>query len=166
MMENCRCCNQNTRIMKDDENYQYDQVGHGQLFSSQNSIDRVLLFYYKGGTELNYQDYRQTLNRRLNDKVQQELSDFRKEMLNKSPQEIFNAAYQIFIKNDIAECIINTDYSPQAVRALLKSPDLLQEIYEEWIETDYSHMENLRQTITDFKSYMVKTEKLLSGKER
>lgn len=115
---------------------------------------------------MNYQDYRQTLNRRLNDKVQQELSDFREEMLNKSPQEIFNAAYQITIKNDIAACIINTDYSPQAVRALLKSPDLLQEIYEEWIEMDYSHMENLRQTITDFKSYMVKTEKLLSGKER
>lgn len=166
MMENCRCCSQNTRIMKDDENHQYDQVGHGQLFSSQNSMDRVPLFYHKGGTKLNYQDYRQTLNRRLNDKVQQELSDFRKEMLNKSPQEIFNAAYQITIKNDIAACIINTDYSPQAVRALLKSPDLLQEIYEEWIEMDYSHMENLRQTITGFKSYMVKTEKLLSGKER
>lgn len=48
----------------------------------------------------------------------------------------------------------------------MKSPNLLQEIYEEWLASDYSHMEDLRQTITDFKDYMVKTEKILSGKER
>lgn len=115
---------------------------------------------------MNYQDYRQSLNQRLCDKVQQELSSFREEMLGKSPQEIFDAAYQIAIKNDIAECISNTNYSPQAVKALLKSPNLLQEIYDEWLETDYSHMEDLSQTVADFKDYMVKTENLLSGKER
>lgn len=115
---------------------------------------------------MNYQDYRQTLNQRLSDKVQQELSSFREEMLDKPPQELFDAAYQIAIKNDIAECIANTNYSPQAAKALLKSPNLLQEIYDEWLETDNSHMEDLSQTITDFKDYMVKTEKLLSGKER
>jgi len=47
----------------------------------------------------------------------------------------------------------------------MKSPNLLQDIYEEWLEKDDSHMEDLRQTIADFKSYMVKTEKILSGKE-
>ena len=102
----------------------------------------------------------------LPDKVQQELSVFQKEMLSKSPQEIFDAAYQIQVKNDIAECILNANYSPQAVKALLKSPNLLQDIYDEWLETDYSHMGELSCTVTDFKNYMVKTEKLLSGKER
>ena len=48
----------------------------------------------------------------------------------------------------------------------MKSPNLLQDIYEEWLEKDDSHMEDLRQTIAGFKSYMVKTEKILSGKER
>ncbi len=115
---------------------------------------------------MNYQDYRQTLNQRLTAKVQQELSAYREEMLNKPPQDIYDAAYQITIKSDIAECISNTNYSPQAAKALLKSPNLLQEIYDEWLETDYSHMEDLSQTVTDFKDYMVKTEKLLSGKER
>ena len=115
---------------------------------------------------MNYQNYRQKLNQQLNDKVRQELSTFQKEMLSKSPQEIFDAAYQITIKNDIAECILNANYSPQAVKALLKSPDLLQDIYEEWLETDNSHTEELSCTVTDFKNYMIKTEKLLSGKER
>lgn len=115
---------------------------------------------------MNYQEYRQSLNRRLTDKVQQEFSVFREEIKQKSPQEIYDAAYQIALKSDIAECFSETNYSPQAAKALLKSPNLLNDIYAEWLETDYSHMGDLRQTIADFKDYMVKTEKILSGKER
>ncbi len=115
---------------------------------------------------MNYQEYRQSLNQRLTEKVQHELSAFREEMQGKPSQEIYDMAYQIVIKNDIAECFSNTDYSPQTAKALMKSPNLLQEIYDEWLGRDYSHMDDLRQTIADFKSYMVKTEKILSGKER
>ena len=115
---------------------------------------------------MDYQEYRQSLNQKLYDKVQRELSAFREEMQSKPPQEIYDAAYQITIKNDIAECFSDTDYSPQAAKALMESSNLLQDIYEEWLERDNSHMEDLRQTVADFKSYMVKTEKILSGKER
>jgi len=115
---------------------------------------------------LDYQEYRQSLNRKLAEKVQRELADFREDILSKSPQEIYDAAYQIILKNDIAGCFSEANYSPQAAKALMKSPNLLQDIYEEWLEKDDSHMEDLRQTIADFKSYMVKTEKILSGKER
>ena len=115
---------------------------------------------------MDYQEYRQSLNQRLYDKVQRELSVFREEMQGKPPQEIYDAAYQITLKNDIAECFSDADYSPQAAKALMKSSNLLQDIYEEWLERDNSHMEDLRQTVADFKSYMVKTEKILSGKER
>ena len=115
---------------------------------------------------MNYQEYRQSLNQRLTDKVQRELSSFREEMQAKMPQEIYDAAYQIAMKNEIADCFSNVDYSPQAAKALMKSPNLLQDIYEEWLGREDSHMDELRQTIADFKSYMVKTEKILSGKER
>ena len=126
---------------------------------------------------MDYQEYRQSLNQKLAEKVQRELADFRENILSKSPQEVYDAAYQIILKSDIAECFSDADYSPQAAKALMKSPNLLQDIYEEWLgkdvrrntgrrEKDDSHMEDLRQTIADFKSYMVKTEKILSGKER
>ena len=115
---------------------------------------------------MNYQEYRQSLNQRLTDKVQRELSSFREEMQAKSPQEIYDAAYQIAMKNEIADCFSNADYSPQTAKALMKSPNLLQDVYEEWLGREDSHMDELRQTIADFKSYMVKTEKILSGKER
>ena len=84
----------------------------------------------------------------------------------KTPQEIYDAAYQIAMKNEIADCFSNADYSPQTAKALMKSPNLLQDVYEEWLGREDSHMDELRQTIADFKSYMVKTEKILSGKER
>ena len=115
---------------------------------------------------MNYQEYRQSLNQRLTYKVQRELSSFREEMQAKTPQEIYDAAYQVAMKNEIADCFSNADYSPQAAKALMKSPNLLQDVYEEWLGREDSHMDELRQTIADFKSYMVKTEKILSGKER
>ena len=37
----------------------------------------------------------------------------------------------------------------------MKPPNLLQDIYEEWLEKDDSHMEDFRQIIADFKSYMI-----------
>lgn len=115
---------------------------------------------------MNYQEYRKSLNQRLSEKVGRELADFREGILSKTPQEIYDAAHQIILKNDIAECFLETDYSPQTAKALMKSPNLLQDIYEECLEKDNSHKEDLLQIIKDFKDYMVKTEKILSEKER
>ncbi len=93
---------------------------------------------------MDYQEYRQSLNQKLAERVERELADFREDILSKSPQEIYDAAYQIIIKSDIAECFSDADYSPQAAKALMKSLNLLQDIYEEWLEKDDSHMEGLR----------------------
>ena len=115
---------------------------------------------------MNYQEYKQLLNRELAKKVQREFDEFRKDILTKNPQEIYDSACQIVFKSDIAECFSKPNYSPQAAKALMKSPNLLQDIYEEWIERDSFHREDLRGIIVDFKAYMVKTERILSGKER
>lgn len=115
---------------------------------------------------MNYQEYRKSLNQRLSEKVGRELADFREGILSKTPQEIYDAAHQIILKNDIAECFLETDYSPQTAKALMKSSNLLQDIYEECLEKDNPHKEDLFQIIKDFKDYMVKTEKILSEKER
>lgn len=46
---------------------------------------------------MNYQEYRQSLNQKLAERVERELVDFREDILNKSPQEIYDVAYQIVI---------------------------------------------------------------------
>lgn len=48
---------------------------------------------------MNYQEYKQSLSQKLTDKVQKELSAFREEMQGKPSQEIYDAAYQIALKN-------------------------------------------------------------------
>ncbi len=115
---------------------------------------------------MNYQEYRKSFNQKLSERVERELTDFREDILCKTPQEIYDAAYQIILKSDIAECFLETDYSPQVAKALMKSPNLLQDIYEECLEKDNFNKEDLRQIIKDFKDYMAKTEKILSEKER
>ncbi|MBS5385894.1 MAG: DUF3848 domain-containing protein [Clostridiales bacterium] len=115
---------------------------------------------------MTYEERRQSLNEKLGDRVQKEYESFCEEIKKKSPQEIFDAAYQIVFKTDIAECFSETDYSSNTVRAMMKSPNILEDVYQEWLSNDYSYMEDLRQTIDDFKDYMVKTEKMISGKER
>ena len=115
---------------------------------------------------MTYKDYKQSLNQKLADKVQQELLNFQKGIQAKTSGEVNDTAQQTFIKEKIAKYFLHPDYSPQAAKALLKSPDLLHDIYEEWLECGEGHKDSLRQIITDFKDYMVKTEKILSGKER
>ena len=115
---------------------------------------------------MNYQDYRQVLNQQLSDKAERELTIFCDDMAKKNPQEIFDIVYEIAMKKEIAVCFHDTNYTPQEAKALLKSPNLLDDIYQEWIESNLLGTEELRQTISDFKKYMVKTEKILSGKER
>jgi hypothetical protein len=115
---------------------------------------------------MSYQEYKDNLNSQLYKKIQNELSTFKEEVLQKSPRDILDMAYPIVIKNDIAVCFENTDYPPAVAKALLKSPNLLHEIYTEWLDNDLSHMNDLKQTISDFKNYMVKTEKILNKKEK
>ena len=58
---------------------------------------------------MDYQEYRQVLNQKLAERVQRELADFREDILSKSPQEIYDAAYQI-IMIDSCICLY---FSPQ-----------------------------------------------------
>ena len=60
---------------------------------------------------MNYQEYKQLLNRELAKKVQREFDEFRKDILTKNPQEIYDSACQIVLKSDIAECFSKPNYS-------------------------------------------------------
>lgn len=72
---------------------------------------------------MSYQEYRQSLNQRLTDKVQRELSSFREEMQAKTPQEIYDAAYQIAMKNEIADCFSNADLFPAGGKSPYEIPE-------------------------------------------
>jgi len=100
-----------------------------------------------------YRERKRELNHQLYERVQSELAVFYKEMLGRTPDEI-------------AAAFSSTDYSPASVRALLKSPNLLDDIYKEWQEHGSLPPGGLKELIEEFRKYMVKTEQILSGQER
>ena len=78
------------------------------------------------------QKRKQDLNHLLYEKVQSELTAFYEEILAKTPEEIYEAAHEIAVKHEIAKVFADSDYSPFSASVLLKSEDLLQDIYDEW----------------------------------
>lgn len=107
-----------------------------------------------------YRERKRELNHQLYERVQSELAVFYKEMLRRTPEEIYESAHEI------AAAFSGTDYSPASVRALLKSPNLLDDIYKEWQEHGSLPPGGLKELIEEFRKYMVKTEQILSGQER
>jgi len=89
-----------------------------------------------------------------------------KQVSGKTPEEIYEAAHEIAAKHEIAAAFAHIDFAPVSVKALLKSPNLLNDIYEEWRERGCLPEGGLKGLIGDFRKYMVKTERILSGQER
>lgn len=64
---------------------------------------------------------------------------------------IINSSYEIVIKEDIISLFDcnNNLLTDEQCAALLKFKDPLNVLYDAWMENDYSHMDMLRDTITD-----------------
>ena len=98
-----------------------------------------------------YRERKRELNHQLYERVQSELAVFHKEMLGKTPEEIYEAAHEIAAKHEIAAAFAHIDFAP---------------VSEEWRERGCLPEGGLKGLIGDFRKYMVKTERILSGQER
>lgn len=86
-------------------------------------------------------------NKRLYEKVQNEYNEFIAQLKQMPPEEIIEYSYQKVIKEDIVCIIENDDLSPHKAKALLQLRNTLQDLYDEWLSTDYSQMEALRDVV-------------------
>ena len=115
---------------------------------------------------MSYQEYITDMNQKLHKQVSQELQIFSEEIQQRAPKEIFEAAYEITFKQDIAMALLETEYSSGEVKILLKSQHLLHEVYQEWLSMDCFQMEDIQNTITQVIKDKTINEKCLQGKER
>lgn len=91
------------------------------------------------------------LRQKLYDRVSEELEAFKAELLDKSPQDIIENAYAIVIREDIvSEIECGGQYSDEQYKALLRLKYPLDTLYNEWMDTDCSQMEMIREVIYDF----------------
>jgi hypothetical protein len=95
---------------------------------------------------------KQFLNR-----IEKEYMDFKSEMMLQEKEKIFEKSYEINFKYQIYDTIENIDISNDTIRYLLKMPNSLDCLYDIWLKSEISTMENM----AEFFSSKVFSEYLL-----
>lgn len=84
------------------------------------------------------------------ERMENELNIMHEQLLKSAPQEIFDNAYQIVMKQDIPVIMEEHDLSEAQLRVLSELDCPLDALYQEWLRNDYSHMEQLHDCMMDF----------------
>ena len=75
--------------------------------------------------------------------MEDELKTFKKELRQKTPDEIMEKAYQLVVKTLIIGEMSEKNLDYFELKALIKHKDLLSELYEDWIHSDLKLGENV-----------------------
>ena len=79
---------------------------------------------------------KEELENKFYEKVENEYNCFIKELLQDKPENIINKAYEITTKEIIKDKLQENEYEKRELKALLQCNKILDECYDEWIDTD------------------------------
>lgn len=105
-------------------------------------------------------------------KMQNEYNAYLNEIKTKSPKEIVEAAYEITYKQDILYIFEDNDcpLSEDEIKALLSKKQPLETLYQGWLDTDVSVMEDLRysvkETAENFTNEIAKSKTVIDKESR
>ena len=89
------------------------------------------------------------LNTSLYEKMFSEQETYRAWLLTQPPEEILNHTYEYTVREDILMSLEYNSLPNTQVRALLKSPSPLADVFAAWEDRETSYMEEIWQTVTD-----------------
>ena len=89
------------------------------------------------------------LNTALYEKMFSEQETYRAWLLTQPPEEILNHTYEYTVREDILMSLEYNSLPNTQVRALLKSPSHLADVFAAWEDRETSYMEEIWQTVTD-----------------
>lgn len=99
------------------------------------------------------------LKNKLFEKVEQELKNFKEGLKLKSPKEIIDNSYKLVCMMETKDYLLyDREYSNFELRTLLKSSNLLEECYDDWLSCDGHFREALEYSIDDTIDIMRDTE--------
>lgn len=87
------------------------------------------------------------LNTRLYQKMFAEQEQYRNWLLSQTPKEILTHTYEYTVREDILLALEFYDLPISEVKALLKSPSPLAEVYSDWEDKETNYMEDIWETI-------------------
>lgn len=99
-----------------------------------------------------------SLNELLFEKMSTEYEDYINSVKSYTDSDaVIRSAYEITMKSDILVCFENENIlSDKECRALLKRKCPLDILYNAWLKSDFSHMDMLRECISDEAKKVVK----------
>ena len=89
------------------------------------------------------------LNIALYEKMFAEQETYRAWLLAQASEEILNHNYEYTVREDILMSLEYNSLPNAQVRALLKSPSPLADVFAAWEDRETSYMEEIWQTVTD-----------------
>lgn len=89
------------------------------------------------------------LKQKFDKKIDNEYKEFIEELKQCSPDVIIERAYEKVSKEEMIYKIKEKDYSVSDLKALLKSDDILDECYDEWLNSDGNFNELLEYPVDE-----------------
>lgn len=86
---------------------------------------------------------KEELKEKLIEKLEKELQDYKGFLRQKSPDEIIESAYELTVRTLIIGEMNGKNLDYYELKALIKQKDLLEELYEDWRNSDGSMGENI-----------------------
>ncbi len=70
-------------------------------------------------------------------KLEKEYNEFKEMYMSLSPKEMVDRAYELVVKQELLDSFnYDMGYDKEEIQALLKQDNLLQQAYDEWLDTD------------------------------
>lgn len=98
---------------------------------------------------------KENLRQTLWEKAAKEQSDYIEHLKTLPPEQIIDRAYEKVMRDDILITFEDDYLSDKQVAELIKLDYPLSACYDEWMDTDVSHMEMLRDTIDSYAKRLV-----------
>lgn len=95
----------------------------------------------------------------LYERMSAEYDDFLEELKTKPPGKIIEAAYEKVFKEDILMTFESGGFSDEQITALLALEEPLDSLYRDWLDTDASYMDILRDSIDSAADFYVAEQK-------
>lgn len=86
---------------------------------------------------------------KLNEKLEKEFKEFCEVLKTKTPEEIIERAYEITVKEELKDEIVNMDLHDKEIEIMLEHKDLLEEFYHDWLDCDTPLGESLRENLQE-----------------
>ena len=87
------------------------------------------------------------LKKQLMKKAEKEQSIYREWLLSQEPEEILNHTYEYTMREDILLKLNDMELDKAQLKELLKSPDLMDGIYQRYTKFDTKYMELIEESV-------------------